>query len=1103
MFHYRVLGPLDVRRAGESIAITAPKERDLLALLLLNADRPVPAEELIDGIWGGEPPSTARTTLQNYVKRLRHALHGCRADGEVLATQPGGYVLRLDHGVLDLREFELLTRGAAEASERGDDATASARLRAALALWQGEALAGSRADRLTQVEAPRLNESRMVAFENRVQADLRLGRHADVIIDVQSAIVGHPLRERLHGQLMLALYRSGRRGDALTAYQQARAQLVHDLGLEPGPELAALHRRVLAGDPELLEPRAPRTEPGASRAAGRSAGAASGQLSGQAPPAQLPGSTPAFAGRADVLRRLDAMLPAAGTVPSGVVRIGLITGQGGAGKTALAVHWGHRRRDAFPDGQLYVNLRGHDAGRPLRSIDALGGFLQAFGVPAQHIPVEEDRAAALYRSLCAGKRMLVVLDNARCADQVRPLFPGSSECLVLVTSRDSLAGLVAREGAAPLPLRTLEPGEAEEVLLNIIGAARVHAEPEAAAVLTAACAYLPLAVAITAADLAVHPDRSLADQAARLAGDRLGALQVPGDEGTAVRAVLDMSFATLSPAAARMFRLFGMVPGCDVPLRAAAALAGAELPAAARLLEELVRSHLLEEHAPGRFTFHDLLRAYAVERVREQEGEEGQAAALDRLHSWYLGSTDNAVRLLQPETVRLPVEAAGEALGFDGAGEALEWMDAERPNAVALVQRAAEHGPRQLAWTLADALRPYMMRRAYAVDWLAVGTAGLAAAEADGNLAGQAAAHRSLSSAYLNQSDYDRSMVHDHRALELYRATGSTQGQSSAHNSLCIATWYVGDLNCALLHGEQCLELSRSTGFLVGEAITMGNVGAILHETGRLAEAEELLIQALARYEELGLQTAMAIAERNLGAVLFESGQAQRARGALERAAAMQRRLGNETDLAYTFFWLALTMIQSGDRAGALDHIDQGFEIATGEARAESYLYVGRALLSQSLGNHGTALHHFGTARDLARRCNARTPELRALLGLAESSLRLGRYAEAAGFAEAAREPASRSGYGLFHAKALILLAELDLNGGDFEASARRAGQAVDLQPEAGHRAGRADALVVLGHARRGAGDEKGALRSWTDALDLYEALGAGPVGELRALMAR
>lgn len=938
----------------------------------------------------------------------------------------------------------------------------------------------------------------MVAFENRVQADLHLGRHADVIVDVRSAIAGHPLRERLHGQLMLALYRSGRRGEALTAYRHARDQLVRDLGLEPGPELIALHRRILADDPVLLEPGARRTEPGAP--AGRHSHVVP---PGQALPAQLPGSIPAFTGRGEVMRQLDTMLPATGTPSSGAVRIALITGQGGAGKTTLAVHWGHRRRDAFPDGQLYVNLRGHDGVRPLRPIDALGGFLQALGVPAQQIPVEEDGAAALYRSLCVGKRLLVVLDNARSADHVRPLLPGSSECLVLVTSRDSLAGLVAREGGVPVPLRVLEPGEAEDVLRAVIGESRVRAEPEAAAALTAACAYLPLAVGITAADLAVHPGRSLADQAARLTGDRLDALRIPGDEASAIRAVFDTSYVALPPAEARMFRLFGLVPGCDVPLRAAAALAGVGLPDAERLVDALARAHLLEEHTPGRFTFHGLLRAYAAERVREQDGEEGQAAALERLHSWYLGSTDSAVRLLQPEAVRLPVDTEGDGQDFAATGEALRWMDEERANAVALVQRAAEHGPRKVAWTLADALRPYMMRRAYAVDWLAVGEAGLVAAEADADLPGQAAAHRSLASAYLNLSDYGRSMAHDRQALELYRTTGSTQGQSSTHNSLSLATWYLGDLNDALLHGEQSLKICRRAGFRTGEAILLGNVGAILHEMGRLADAQERLTQALPLYAELGFETAASIAERNLGATLCDLGELARARESLERAAESQRRLGNDIDLPFTLFWLAMTLIQSGDRAGALDSIEQAFELGTGEARAEAYLLVGRALLSQSLGNHGVALRHFGTARDLARRCNARAPELRALLGLAESSLRLGRNAEAGEYAEAVRAAASRSGYGLFHGKALTLLAELALDGGAFESAARRADRAVALQAGTGHRAGRADALVVLGRARQALGDAEGAARSWTDALELYEALGAGRTAGLRDLMAR
>ncbi|WP_406512659.1 tetratricopeptide repeat protein [Streptomyces sp. NBC_00161] len=1097
LFDYRILGPLEVVCGGEPVAVTAPKERDLLVLLLLRADQVVPAEDLIDGLWGDAPPTTARTTLQNYIKRLRHVLRSAGCDGDVLATRPGGYVLLLEHAVLDLREFDRLTAAAAEAAERGDDAAASARLGAALALWRGDALAGSRAEQLTQVEAPRLDDSRMAAFEQRIEAELRLGRHTAVLVDIESAIARNPLRERLYGQLMLALYRCGRRGEALSAYQRARAKLVGELGLEPGPELHALHRRVLADDPALLDPRPRRTA---------SAGAADGTpvpSRQHALPAQLPASTAVFTGRTDALRRLDMLLPVGGDETSGAVRIGLVTGQAGAGKTSLAVHWGHRRRDRFPDGQLYVNLRGHSAGRPLRPLDALSGFLQAFGVPAQHIPAEESRAAALYRSLCTGKRILVVLDNARSAEHVRPLFPGHSECLVLVTSRDSLAGLVARDAAVPMPLGVLEPAEAEKLLLHMIGEARGRAEREAVAELTAACAYLPLAIGITAADLAVHPDRSIADQVARLAGDTLSALQVPGDEESAVRSILDMSYVTLEQPAARLFRLLGLVPGPDVPLPAAAALAGVALPIASELLARLTRTHLLEEHAPDRYAFHDLLRAYALERCEEVDGPRERAAALERLHDWYLGSVDTAVRMFQPEAVRLPVEHGGRGLAFPDTQDAIAWLDAERANTVALVQRATDPESWRFAWSLADALRPYMMRRAYAADWLAVASAGLAAAEADGNPAGQAAAHRSLSSAYLNRSDYEKSTFHDDRALELYRRTGSAQGQAATHNSLSLALWYGGRLEEALVHSRRGADLCRVTGFRLGEAISVGNLGAILHELGRLAEAEDRLVEARELYQGLSLPTALSITVRNLGAVLHDRGQPRRAVEHLEAAASTQRELALHTDLAFTLFWLATASVQAGDRSAALDHIEQGFELATGELRAESYLHTGRALLSQSLGNHDVALRHFRQAAELARRCDARTPELRALTGLAESSLRLGRHGEAAEHAKTARALATASGYRVFAARSLALLAELDLARGGFERAERRARRVLDIQTEAGHPIGRAEALLVLGHALRQAGDEEGTLRAWAQALEVYESLGAGRRHEVRALMGR
>ncbi|MFI9600178.1 AfsR/SARP family transcriptional regulator [Streptomyces sp. NPDC052043] len=1097
MFDFRILGPLDARWAGEPLSITAPKERDLLALLLLRADRTVSAEELIDGLWGNKPPATARTTLHNYVKRLRRGLLTAGGDREVLSTSPGGYVLRLDNATLDHREFEKLNHRASEARERGELVPAAARLRAALALWRGDALADSRADHLVHVEAPRLNDGRIFVFEQWIDVELRLGRHKEVIADLQAEVAGHPLCEGLYVRLLVALYRSGRRNDALMVYQRARSRLVRDIGLEPGPELAAVHGRILADDASLLDPGA-HVEDGV----GASVDASPPESSGWVLPAQLPPSNPAFIGREPAMRRLDSLLPNREGV-SGAAGIALVTGQAGIGKTALAIHWGHIRRDHFPDGQLHANLHGYDNGRPARPIDVLSGFLRAFGVPAQRVPAEEESAAALYRSLCVGKQLLVVLDNARSAAQVRPLVPASGGCLVVVTSRDVLGGLVARDGAVPVPLAVLEPSEAEQLLVKMVGAARVQAEPSAAVALTSACACLPLAVGVTAADLALHPDRSLTDQLSRLGGDRLTALQIEGDERSAVRAVLDTSYTALEPEAARMFRLLGLMPGADVPLPAAAALAGVPESEAVGLLNQLTRTYLLDEHTVGRHTFHDVLRAYARERAHQLDSEDERTEALARLNQWYLASVGAAVRVYLPEALRLPVADTGGGLTFADAGAALEWLDTERANIVAVVQHTAQYGPWPVAWTLADALRPYLMQRAHASDWLSVASAGLAAAEADRSLPGQAAAHRSLSSAYVNQSTYEKSRFHDLRALDLYRRIGAAEGQSAVLNSLALTSWYTGELEHALLYGEQSVTTCRGAGFRMGEAIALGNLGAVLHEMGRLPEAQTRLTEALAVCEDMspGLPTLAAIARRNLGVVLHDRGDVRESVAALTEAADMQRGRGSHIDLVYTLCWLAVASLQSGDRAAALAYIDEATALKTGETRAQSHVQTARGLLSQSIGNHSSAVRRFQEARKLAGGCDARTQELRALVGLADSSLRLGRLAEARTYAASARTVAGAGGYGLLHAKALTSLAEVDLAEGRGTAAVRLAEQGLAICAAAGHPIGIADAMVVLGRGLRMSGDEEGCMRRWQDALDLYVELGAGRASEVRALL--
>ncbi|MEU8773585.1 BTAD domain-containing putative transcriptional regulator [Streptomyces sp. NPDC048606] len=1093
LFDFRILGPLEVRCAGEAVAVTAPKERDLLVLLLLKAGHTVPAEELIDGLWGTTPPTTARTTLQNYVKRLRRVLQPpTNAHRELLETRPGGYLLRLDGEFLDLGEFERLVQSAATAAARGDDVTVSARLDAALSHWRGEALAGSRSDYLRQVEGPRLEEARMVAFEQRVDADLRLGRHAAVIAELHTQTARQPLRERLQVQLVLALYRSGRRGDALAAVRKARAHLARELGLEPGPELAALHTRVLADDPALMENR-PAAVPPRSAPSGHSddRGDTGTGSTGPAPsdlPRQLPPTTMVFTGRTEALRRLDELMPAAGPRLPGAARVVRITGQGGVGKTALAAHWGHSRRNRFPDGQLYVDLRGHGGGRPLRAIDALSGFLEALGVAPRDVPTTEERAAARFRSLCADRRLLVILDDARSEEQVRPLLPGSADCMVIVTSRLALSGLVARDGALPVPLPVLEPSEAERMLVNILGPARVSREPEAAAALTAACARLPLAVGISAADLALHPDRTLAQQVTLLAGtDALSALELPGDSQSAVRTVFARSYATLEADTARMFRLLGLLPGKDITAGAASALDGTRPARARAFLDTLTRSHLLEERTVGRYALHDLLRAYARERAHAEEPDSERDAALRRLYDWYLANVDKAARMIQPEMVRLRTYADGADLAFDTLDDAAGWLDAERANIVAMVQRAADEGPLELAWGLADVFRPYLMHSAHTADWLAVGEAGLAAAEADGHAFGQAATHRILSSAHLVLGRYEDSTRHDLAAARLYRSLGAASAEAAACNSLALAAWYAGRLDDAVAHGSRGLTLAKSSSEVVPELIVSSNLGAILHEAGMLLEAEELYESMMGGRAMAHAPTTEGYILRNFAALLHDRGQPVRAAELLARAEEIQRRAGQgPSNLIYTLFWKAVMALQCGDRAGALAHLEEGFSLAGGEVRAEAHLHTARGMLSERTGGHEAALRSFERARELARQCASRKPELDALTGLARCSLALGRTEQARSLAEELLEEATTNGYRLFRGYALTLLAETACQEGNHTEAALRATEAVELQLANAHPRGRADALVALAHALRGAGDTEAAGLRVREAAELW-----------------
>ncbi|MFL6117215.1 MAG: BTAD domain-containing putative transcriptional regulator, partial [Catenulispora sp.] len=544
----RLLGTVEAQARGRRIPLGPRKQRLVLAVLALEVNRPVSIERLVELAWPIEPPRTAEHAIRVCASGLRTALSGAgvAAAEAGVRTHGTGYLLRADALSIDVHRFRALLE---EARDARDDRTRVTMLDRALALWSGPPLAGTVADESYDRLCAGLDEVHRSAVADRIDARLRLGHHHELVADLTALVAADPLDERPLGQLMLALYRAGRAGEALAAYQGGRRRLAEQLGADPGAELRRLHLAVLRDDPSL-------------RPAGRNGDA---PATARLPvPAQLPAAVAGFTGRAEALAELDALLDAAAGGPA--TAIAVIGGSAGVGKTALAVRWALRRRDRFPDGQLYVDLGGYAPGAtPMRPDQALARMLRALGVAPEAIPLDPAEAGAQYRSLLADRRTLIVLDNASTPDQVRPLLPAGPGCLVLVTSRDRLTGLTARDGARPLTLGVLTPAEARALLATLIGAERVEAERDAAAELARLCGRLPLALRIAAADLAGQHGRSFARQVAELrAGDRLGMLQIDGDEQAAVRASFDLSYAALAPEVRRLFRLVGLAPGADL-----------------------------------------------------------------------------------------------------------------------------------------------------------------------------------------------------------------------------------------------------------------------------------------------------------------------------------------------------------------------------------------------------------------------------------------------------------------------------------------------------------------------------------------------------------
>ncbi|GAA2211774.1 BTAD domain-containing putative transcriptional regulator [Nonomuraea monospora] len=877
--HFRLLGPVGIWQGDHRLGPAAAQQRTVLAMLLLEAGRPVPVDRLIMSLWGADPPSLARNAVQGCVSRIRRVLvsAGMGAPQAVLTTSPQGYCLAADRKTIDLHRFRDLVGLAG----RCEPAKAHELLCSGLRLWRGAPLPDVAGSWLPDIVAPNLEEERLAALERRIALDLLLGRHWEIVDEVSALVADFPLRERLACLLLSAMHRCGRRVDALSTFQRVRKRFVEEFGIEPGEELQRAHRAILDGQEPPLEQALPPATPGVV-------------------PRQLPARVAHFTGRQAELAALDSLLPAGDEGPSRAVPVGVIIGTGGIGKTALAVHWAHQVADRFQDGHVYVDLRGFGpAARPLSPVEVLRILLGVLKVPDHQIPAAFQAQVGLYRSLLAGRRMLILLDNARDSSQVHHLLPTSPGCLTLVTSRVELTDLITVHGARRVSLTPFPDVQAGELLERCLGEEYVAAQRESVADVIRRCAGLPLALTILAARAAARPGFPLASLLPDLGLDAFDG----GEPRSDVRSVFSWSYRALTPEAARLFRLLGLREGLEIDTAAAANLADVPVPRTRRLLAELHRTQLLNEAAPGRYTSHDLLWTYAREQAHAEDSPAERHAAFRRLLDHYLHAALNGNQRLQSyhRTPLTPpvTQSAVVPQTFADRRQALAWFRRERRTLLMTIRKAAAVNLDTHVWQLAYAMRLFLYQQGHFNDQVSVSRIALAAATRQADRAGQAHAHFGLGQAYVELMNTAAAHTHLLAAIDLYREVSDELGQANVHAFLG-RLGADGDLD-AISHAEQALALVRAAGHRAEEARCLNNIGWIHAQRGEHQQALRHCAEALAIQQELG-HPGQAYSLDSLGYISLRLGHHEQAIGYYERALALfsdeQRFKQTETLLA-------------------------------------------------------------------------------------------------------------------------------------------------------------------------------------------------------------
>jgi DNA-binding SARP family transcriptional activator len=903
---FRILGPVEVWTGQDWAKIGAGKQRSVLATLLLRPGEVVSTDALVDQVWPDKPPARAANLVSVYVHHLRRLIGD--AEGLVLVTRAPGYQVVPGPGELDADRFAALVGEGRQALASGAPDRAVELLDEAVGLWRGRALADVPATPLVAAEADRLEESRIEALELRAEASLACGRHAEVVPEVRRLLADNPLQEKLWALLIRALYGAGRQAEALEVYEQARNRISDELGVDPGAELRQLYHQILnADDDQPAIPLAP---------------ADRGPVLAPAPvPAQLPADIPDFTGRSEQVGQLRELLTGAGGEDSpGAVRVVLVMGSGGLGKSALAVHAAHLLASQFADGQLYANLLG--ATQPVAAAEVLARFLRDLGMDGHRIPLGEEERAAHFRTRLAGKRVLIVLDDARDAAQVAPLLPGSASCSVLVTARGTLPELV---GSKVIDLDVLPRREARELFGVVAGEERAVAEPAATETVLRACAGLPLAIRIAGARLARRGGGTMRALADRLSDERrrLDTLRMGN---LAVRASFEVSFTSLpGPAGpggldpARAFRLLGLWTGPSIGLPAAAGLLGEPEDAAADALLVLVDAHLLESPAPEQYRFHDLLRVYAADRALTEETEADRREAITRVLAWYLHSVEAAARVISRQRRQVPlgpVPLALRPLAFATLEEALAWCDQERLELMAASRLAAESGLHELAWKLPAAAMVYYSRRSHWADWVATHEIGLASAQAIGDRLAEAWMLNNLGMAYGVQR-MAQSVTYLEQALALSRELGNGPAEAQAATNVASAYFRLGNYAEARVAAERSIDIERKVGNRFGEGIGLGILGCACRELGEFDAAIEFLQQALAISRELGERDFEAETLADLGEAYLGLGRVTDATNSLEDSLAIRESIGDRHGQAATLQRLGQAQWRAGNAGKA------------------------------------------------------------------------------------------------------------------------------------------------------------------------------------------